>query len=44
MSEVGNYEQSQKIVKTALTLVTALGTVVAPRIANILENDGKKEV
>ena len=44
MSEVGNYEQSQKIVKTALTLVTALGTVVAPRIANILANDGKKEV
>lgn len=44
MIQVGNYEQSQKIVKTALTLVTALGTVVAPRIANIISNGNKKEV
>ena len=44
MSEVGNYEQSQKIIKTALTVVTALGTVVAPRIANIISNNDKKEV
>lgn len=44
MSEVGNYEQSQKIIKTALTVVTALGTVVAPRIANVISNNNNKEV
>lgn len=44
MSEVGNYEQSQKIIKTALTVVTALGTVVAPRIANIISSNNKKDV
>lgn len=44
MSEVGNYEQSQKIIKTALTVVTALGTVVAPRIANIISNKNDEDV
>ena len=44
MSQVGNYEQSQKIIKIALTIVTALGTVLAPRIANNLANDNKEEV
>lgn len=34
MSEVGNYEQSQKIVKLAMTIVTSLGTVIIPRISN----------
>ncbi len=42
MTEVGNYEQSQKIIKLSLTLVTALGTVVSPRIANTIAN-GKSE-
>ena len=44
MSEVGNYEQSQKIIKTALILVTALGTVVVPRIANSIAKNDIKEV
>lgn len=44
MSEVGNYEQSQKIIKLSLTLVTALGTVVFPRIANTMANNKKDEV
>lgn len=44
MSEIGNYEQSQKIIKTALTVVTALGTVVAPRIANIISNKNNEDV
>ena len=34
MSEVGYYEQSQKVIKLILSLVTALGTVMLPRIAN----------
>ena len=42
MTNVGFYEQSQKIVKTSLVLVTSLGTVVAPRIASTIAS-GKKE-
>ena len=41
-SEVGYYEQSQKIVKMLLTIVTSLGTVMMPRIANNFAL-GKKE-
>lgn len=44
MTSVGFYEQSQKIIKTALVLVTALGTVVAPRIASIISKGNKEEV
>ena len=33
-SEVGFYEQAQKIVKILLTVVTSLGTVMVPRMAN----------
>ena len=44
MTNVGFYEQSQKIIKTALVLVTSLGTVVAPRIASIIASGKKKEV
>ncbi len=33
-SEVGYYEQAQKLVKVFLTVITALGTVMFPRIAN----------
>ncbi len=34
MSEVGYYEQAQKIVKALMLVVTALGTVMSSRIAN----------
>lgn len=34
-SEVAFYEQSQKIIKIALTIATSLGTVLMPRIANL---------
>ena len=44
MNQVGNYEQSQKIIKISLLLVTALGTVMSPRIANIISNNNKEEV
>lgn len=33
MSEVGYYEQTQKIVKLLLTIITAFGTVMVPRIS-----------
>ena len=43
MSEVGFYEQSQKIVKLSLTLLTSLGTVMLPKIASInSKNDMEK--
>ena len=41
-SEVGYYEQSQKVVRMVLTLITSLGTVMLPRIANKF-SEGKKE-
>lgn len=44
MSEVGIYEQSQKIIKMPLTVITALGTVVSPRIASIIAENKKNEV
>ena len=34
MNQVAFYEQSQKIIKIALTIVTALGTVKSPRISS----------
>lgn len=35
MQQVGYYEQSQKIVKLLITIITALGTVMLPRMANV---------
>ena len=34
MNEVGYYEQSQKIIRILLALITSLGTVMMPRIAH----------
>lgn len=44
MSEVGYYEQAQKIVKAALTVISALQIVMNSRIANAYATDDKKEV
>ena len=43
-SEVGFYDQSQKIIKMLLTVITALGTVMLPRIANNFANGKKKKI
>lgn len=43
-SEVGYYEQSQKIIKMLLTVVTSLGTVMVPRIANTFINGDTKKI
>ena len=43
-SEVAYYEQSQKIVKIALTVATSLGTVMMPRIANVFANNEKEKI
>lgn len=44
MAEVGYYEQSQKIVKMILMLITSLGTVMVPRIANLYANHKDEEL
>ncbi len=41
-SEVGYYEQGQRVIKVLLTVITSLGTVMVPRMANIYKN-GEKE-
>ena len=43
-AEVAFYEQSQKIVKIALTIVTSLGTVMLPRIANIFASKNYEKI
>ena len=43
-SEVGYYEQSQKIIKLLMTLATSLGTVMMPRIANTYARGDKKKL
>ena len=43
-SEVGFYEQSQKIIKMLLTIVTSLGTVMVPRMANTFINGDNKKI
>lgn len=44
MEQVGYYEQAQKIVKTLLLVVTALGTVMASRIANSFANNKEEDI
>ncbi len=41
MSEVGFYEQSQKIVKILLTVISSMCTVMMPRIAHCFANHDK---
>lgn len=43
-SEVGFYEQGQKIIRVLLTLVTSLGIVMMPRMANIFASGDKEKI
>lgn len=43
-SEVGFYDQSQKIIKVVLAIITSLGTVMLPRIASTFANGDKEKV
>lgn len=43
-SEVGYYEQAEKIVKLLLTVITSLGTVMLPRIAYEFANNNKEKI
>ncbi|WP_289128159.1 flippase [uncultured Clostridium sp.] len=42
--QVGFYENSQKIVKVVLTLATAIGTVMMPKVANTVASGDMKKV
>lgn len=42
--QVGYYENSQKIVKIVLTIATAIGTVMMPKIANTVASGDMKKV
>ena len=44
VGEVGLYEQSQKIVKLVLSLVTSLGVVMLPRMSNTFANGDIKKM
>ncbi len=44
ISEVGYYEQANKIVKISLTIITSLGTVMIPRIANMYANGTEEQI
>lgn len=43
-SEVGYYEQAQKIIKLLMTIATSLGTVMMPRIAATYSKGDKEKV
>lgn len=42
--ETGYYEQSQKVIRLLLTIVTSLGVVMVPRMANVYANGDKKKI
>lgn len=44
VSEVGYYENAEKIVQVPLSIITALGTVTLPRASNMVSNNKEKEL
>lgn len=42
--QVGLYESSQKVIRIATTIVTAISTVSLPRVANLYSNNKKDEL
>ena len=44
VTEVGYYENAEKIVHIPLTLITALGTVMLPRMSNIISRGNKENI
>lgn len=43
-AETGYYEQSQKVIRVLLTIVTSLGVVMIPRMANMFANGEKEKI
>lgn len=44
MTEVAYYEQSQKIIKILMTIITSITTVMLPKIANFYANGKNKQI
>lgn len=44
MNEVGFYENAEKIIKVPISLISALGVVMMPRITNLLANNDSEKV
>lgn len=44
VKEVGFYENAEKIINVPLTIITALGTVMLPRVSNMLSKNQEDEV
>lgn len=44
IKEVGFYEQSEKIINIPMGIITALGTVMLPKISNLVANNDKEQV
>ena len=44
MTEVGYYENAEKIISILLSFITALGTVMLPRMAALFESKDKKQI
>lgn len=44
VTEVGYYENAEKITNVPLTIITALGTVTLPKVSNMLANSKEDEV
>ena len=43
MIEVGYYESSEKIIAIPMALITSLGTVMLPKMSNLIANNNEKE-
>ena len=43
-SEVGFYEQAQKVIRLSLTIVSSLGIVMVPRMANTFASGDKEKI
>lgn len=44
VADVGYYENAEKIINVPLTVITALGTVMLPRVSNMLSNNKEEQV
>ena len=44
VKEVGSYENAEKITQVPISIITALGTVMLPRVSNMLSNNQEEQV
>lgn len=44
VTEVGYYENAEKIINVPIAIITAIGTVMLPRVSNMISNDQEDQV